>query len=131
MFESPEPLPEGTAIDYFTPDASLSWLVAYAGPCGVPECKLDGMPNGHTRLYLIPMVGWLHAVLPKDEISLRPAIMSSGGAVVDYLNVAPVFRFIAVIRATEDAGAVARGLYEERHRETGTLIVERTDALQN
>lgn len=129
MFDSPDPLGEETIIDGFTPDATLSWLVAYAGPCGDPECDKD-----HSRVYMIPMIGWLHAVQPKtveggvEEIRLRPAIMSSGGSVVDFMNVGKVFRFIAIVRATDDAVMTAKGIFAEKFGTTHELIIEQKDA---
>lgn len=130
MFDSPKPLPDGTVIDGFTADSTSAWVVAYAGPCGDPECEKQ-----HTRLYLLPMIGWLHVVQPGesgDEVQLRPAIMNSGGAVVDYLNVNSLFRFIAVIRATDDATEIAKGIYRERYgRDTDFADVETSSTAAN
>ncbi len=135
MNDSPSPLPEGTIIDGFTPDATLAWLVAYAGPCGDPECERDNKPDGHSRIYLIPMIGWLHAIKEKgfgdEEVQLRPAIMSSGGSVVDYMNVADVFRFIAVLRADDNTIEVAKQLYAERGGDLGALVIEKATAIAN
>ena len=134
MNDSPLPLPEGTIIDGFTPDSTLAWLIAYAGPCGDPECDKDNQPNGHSRIYLIPMIGWLHAIIEKgdlDEVQLRPAIMSSGGNVVDYMNVADVFRFIAVLRADDNTINVAKELYKERGGDLGQLIIENATSIAN
>lgn len=136
MNDSPTPLPEETIIDGFTPDATLAWLVAYAGPCGDPECKADNTPNGHSRIYLIPMIGWLHVAVNRgfgeeEERLLRPAIMSAGGNVVDYLNVADVFRFIAVLRADENTLNVAKEIYKERGGDLTRLIVENATSIAN
>lgn len=121
MFDSPEPLAQNSTVSNFTPDGTLSWLVAYAGPCGDPKCEIDGITGGHMRLYLIPMIGWLHALVNEPiggvtitRLRLRPAIMSSAGMVVDYLEAVDKFKFIAVIRATDDAVATAKGIYQER-----------------
>lgn len=130
MFDSPEPLAQTSTVSNFTPDSTLSWLVAYAGPCGDPTCKIDGITGGHMRLYLIPMIGWLHALVNEPaggvtitRLRLRPAIMSSAGMVVDYMEAVDKFKFIAIIRATDDAVATAKGIYQERF-ENSMLIAE-------
>ncbi len=129
VFDPPVVLPRDTVIDGFTADAMLSWLIAYAGPCGDPECKQDGIPGGHTRLYLIPVIGWHHVVFDKgfgvEEIRLRPAIMSQSGTVVDFMHTPDNFAFIAVLRATDDAADVARKLYKQRAGgDGGEIIIE-------
>lgn len=115
ILEAPKRLPEESFIDGFTSDPSLSWVAAYAGPCGDPECK-----EPHTRLYLIPVIGWLQVRIPiegndeMDELFVRPAIMSANGSVSDYLDIPPEFTFIATVVASDDAVPLARKIYQAR-----------------
>lgn len=134
MFDVPELLPDDAIVDGFTPDATLAWLATYAGPCGDPACDKDKNPDGHTRLYMIPIIGWLHVILTRgnaEEFQLRPAIMASGGSVIDYMRLHDSFKFIAILRATEDAAETAKQLYKERHGGSGEIVLEHSRELSN
>ena len=131
MPEDPKPLPSGSLIDEFTPDPNLSWVAAYAGPCGDPECK-----EQHTRLYLIPIIGWLRIVIPLededfDEVQLRPAIMASNGAVNDYLDVPPTLKFIMVVQASNNTVPIVRAVYHERYGTDQEIVVGESPSLPN
>ena len=111
----PEKLDETAEIDTFHPDGSASWVVAVAGPCGEPDCEAQ-----HTRLYLVPVVGFIHYAIPDKNVPdkaisvIRPAIMSSAGTIGDYLDVPSELKFIAVLKVSEHVGDIARGIYRER-----------------
>jgi hypothetical protein len=112
MITNPKRLPQSAVLDNFTPDTCEAWFVAYAGPCGDAECD-----KPHTRLFLMPMVGWIHVVQATentDEIVVRPAIMPAGGEVVDYLQVPDDFVFIAVVPRDENSIAAAKEIYRRR-----------------
>lgn len=126
MFEEPVPLPDDSRVIGFVPDATLAWVIAYAGPCGDLGCE-----EQHLRLYMVPMIGWLQVDvdrgLGKHERELRPAVMLSGGRVVDYLRVAPEMRFVALLRNTDDAVPIAKQVFRDRFgaelvTETGTAL---------
>jgi len=130
--DSPEsqfstPLPQGSMVYAFTPDATLGWAVAYAGPCGEKDCD-EG--EAHTRLYAVPVVGWLHVSVPDVAgTTLRPAIMLASGEVRDYLSVSAKYKFIGVLRVTEEFPEMARELYRKRFGGQEVMHVERRDML--
>jgi len=131
VLEDPKPLSPGTLIDGFTPDPNLSWIATYAGPCGDPECK-----EQHTRLYLIPIIGWLRVVIPLDgedfdEVQLRPAVMASSGLVKDYFDLPDLFKFIAVLRVSDNTVIVARAIYQERYGTDLPIVVGESPSLPN
>jgi hypothetical protein len=131
MLTEAVPLPDNTMIIDFTPDSTLAWCVAYAGPCGDEGCDA-----AHTRLYLVPMIGWLHAVPPatkqqeEEEVMLRPAIMSSNGIVTDYLSIDSAMKFIAVVRASDTATATAKEIYRQRFG-TDNIVTNDSTPIQN
>jgi hypothetical protein len=124
VFDSPVPLPKNAVIDGFTPDSSAQWVVAYAGPCGDPECNLQ-----HARIYLVPMVGWINAAVPATEgdaeiFLLRPAVMTTNGVIADYLDVPATYRLIGVLRSSDEVIKLARDLYEHKFGDKIPLINE-------
>lgn len=125
MFEEPKPLPEGTIIHSFLPDPAAIWVVAYAGPCGDDQCNLE-----HARIYLIPMIGWLSVDIPVEDdpesitSSVRPAIMTAGGLVMDYLDVPDGYKLIAVLRASNDVVSIVREIYHQKFKDEPPLISE-------
>lgn len=124
MFDEPKQLAPGAAIDKFIPDPNLSWVAAYAGPCGDPACK-----DSHVRLYMVPIIGWLQIVVPIDEddeveLVLRPAIMTPHGAINDYLDTPPGFNLLAVLRDTQDTVAVARAVFHEKFGDNKEILSE-------
>lgn len=129
MLSEPEPLPAHAAIDYFTPDNTGSWYVAYAGPCGDPDCKLT-----HRRLYVIPMIGWLSYEVPilsgsdviATNVLVRPAVMNPSGKIEDFLDTGGEFRFIAVLRGAQEMATVAKEIYRKRYGDND-LMSEKDD----
>lgn len=107
--EDPKPLVEGTVIDRFVPDATLSWRVAYVGP----------IENDRRELFSIPMIGWLQVAVDTGigaEVSfvMRPAIMTSNGRVSDYLDQPENFTFLGVLRDGPKFQEQAHQLFVER-----------------
>lgn len=130
MFRDPEPLPEGHWFTGFTADATLAWVIAYAGPCN--HCEHPGGEKPHAQLYLLPMIGWLHSMKPGDEIdggALRPAYMSPSGNVSDYLEVPENFTFIAILLDNENTMTAAKELYRERTG--GARTIEHIDEISS
>ena len=132
VIAEPKRLVEGTIVDGFIPDPALSWTAAYAGPCGDPECE-----EPHSRLYLIPVIGWLRVVVMRsepeyDDLQLRPAIMSAQGIVTDYLDVPEDFKLIAILRTGDNLTPIARAIYHERFGEDEEILIEeKTQQLPN
>src|SRR5271170_6616199 len=114
----PKTLPTGTAIEGFTPDPSMSWVVVYAIGCSDPECEED-----HKRLLIMPIIGWAQIYLSEHErgMMLRPLIMLGDGRVTDYLDAPPEAQFISVMRSDKDVPTVAREIYAEIYGDRDTI----------
>lgn len=128
-FDDPTPLPTSAQLGQFTPDASSSWCLAYAGPCGDDECNLS-----HTRLYLLPMIGWLHYEITDSHgssyVLVRPAFMGAGGTLCDFLHVPQNFQFIAVLRASPQTTSLAKEIYRKRFG-NDTIITDEAISVVN
>ena len=106
----------------FTHDSSASWVSTYAGPCLDPGCDVQ-----HKRLYIIPVIGWLHYNdRSTSSLVLRPAIMSGTGIVGDYLSVPSSFQFIAVLQDSDDVDRQAHAIYHHRFKDSSPLAENET-----
>ena len=126
----PKQLPDGCIIDAFTVDSRNGWVVVYAGPCIDPACK----DKPHMRLYLVPMIGWLHVRIPwgdDEELSIRPAVMFSTGDVTDYLDFPSELKFVAVLPETGEVTKIARAMFHEKYGDDQEIDFVESPSLPN
>jgi hypothetical protein len=121
----PKPLGPKASVTGFVPDTSCAWVVVYAGTCGLPECDKEK----HDRLYVVPMIGWLHTV--SDGVEFRPAVMTADGLVGDYLDIPEHYKFVGVLQDTENILDIAQMLYHKRYGDAARLDKQVSGAMTN
>lgn len=121
----PKPLDPKASITAFVPDPSCAWVVIYAGACTLIDCDKEK----HDRLYVVPMIGWIHAV--SDGVEFRPAVMTADGLVGDYLDIPDHYKFVAVLQDNESTLDMAHVLYRKKYGDTALLDTAISESLAN